>query len=98
MTVSLKLGLILLTIQQLDFGQKLKIPAKVIQGFMYWKKSVTFPKPKFKMDKLCQSLIGIYSKFGQYHRYDITMYDLIHIILFLIPIWSWISKMMLANK
>ena len=41
--------------------------------------------------------IGIYSKFGQYYRYDITMYDFIHIIQFLIPIWSWISKMMLEN-
>ena len=30
--------------------------------------------------------IGIYSKFGQYYRYDITMYDFIHIIQFLIPI------------
>ena len=42
--------------------------------------------------------IGIYSKFGQYYRYDITMYDFIHIIQFLIPIWSWISKMMLENE
>ena len=42
--------------------------------------------------------IGVYSKFGQYYKYDITMYDFIHIILFLIPIWSWISKMMLANE
>jgi hypothetical protein len=25
------------------------------QGFIYWKKSETFPKPKFKMEKLCQS-------------------------------------------
>ena len=41
--------------------------------------------------------IGIYSKFGQYYRYNITMYDFIHIIQFLIPIWSWISKMMLEN-
>ena len=24
--------------------------------------------------------IGIYSKFGQYYRHDITMYDFIHII------------------
>ena len=42
--------------------------------------------------------IGIYSKFGQYYRYNITMYDFIHIIQFLIPIWSWISKMMLENE
>merc|ERR1712051_784172 len=41
---------------------------------------------------------GIYSKFGQYYRYDLTMYDFIHIIQFLIPIWSWISKMMLENE
>ena len=39
--------------------------------------------------------IGIYSKFGQHYRYDITMYDFFHIIQFLIPIWSWISRMML---
>ena len=39
-----------------------------------------------------------HSKFGQYYRYDITMYDFIHIIHFLIPIWSWISKMMLENE
>ena len=42
--------------------------------------------------------IGIYSKFGQHYRYDITMYDFFHIIQFLIPIWSWISKMMLENE
>ena len=42
--------------------------------------------------------IGIYSEFGQYYRYDITMYDFIHIIQFLIPIWSWISKIMLENE
>ena len=42
--------------------------------------------------------IGIYSKFGQYYRYDITMYDFIHIIQFLIPVWSCISKMMLENE
>ena len=41
--------------------------------------------------------IGIYSKFGQYYRYDISMYDFIHTIQLLIPIWSWISKMMLEN-
>ena len=41
--------------------------------------------------------IDIYSKFGQYYRYDITMYDFIHIIQFLIPIWCWISKIMLEN-
>ena len=39
--------------------------------------------------------IGIYSKFGQHYRYDITMYDFFHIIQFLIPIWSFISRMML---
>ena len=41
--------------------------------------------------------IGIYSKFDQYYRYNIIMYDFIHIIQFLIPIWSWISKMMQEN-
>ena len=41
--------------------------------------------------------IGIYFKFDQYYRYDITMYDFIHIIQFVIPIWSWISKMMQEN-
>ena len=29
---------------------------------------------------------------------NITMYNFIHIIQFLIPIWSWISKMMLENE
>ena len=42
--------------------------------------------------------IGIYSKFDPYYRYNIIMYDFIHIIQFLIPIWSWISKMMLENE
>ena len=32
--------------------------------------------------------IGIYSKLDQYYRYNIIMYDFIHIIQFLIPIWS----------
>ena len=27
----------------------------VIQGSIFWKKSETLPKPKFKMEKLCQS-------------------------------------------
>ena len=30
--------------------------------------------------------IGNYSKFGQYYRYDTTMYDFIHMIQFSIPI------------
>ena len=38
-----------------------------------------------------------YSKFDQYYRYNIIMYDFIHIIQFLIPIWSWIFKMMQEN-
>ena len=42
---------------------------KVVKGFIYFKKSETMPKPKFKMEKLCH---GIYSKFGQYYRYYIT--------------------------
>jgi hypothetical protein len=37
--------------------------------------------------------IGIYSKFGQHYRYDITKYDFFHIIQFLIPIWSWILNL-----
>ena len=41
--------------------------------------------------------IGIYSKFDQYYTYNIIMYDFFHIIPFLIPIWSWISKMMQEN-
>ena len=56
-----------------------------------------------KNQKLCQNKnsngetlpkldIGIYSKYGQYYRYDITMYDFIHIIKFLIPILSWIPE------
>ena len=66
----------------------------LLQGFIYCKKSETMPKPKFKMEKLCH---GIYSKFGQYYRYYITMYDFNHIIQFSISIWSWISKRMLGN-
>ena len=31
------------------------VPWSNRQGFIYWKKSETFPKPKFKMEKLCQS-------------------------------------------
>ena len=46
------------------------------------------------MEKLCH---GICSKFGQYYRYYITMYDLNHIIQFSTPIWSWISKWVLGN-
>ena len=52
-----------------------------------------------KNQKLCQNKIqngetlpklniGNYSKFSQYYRYEITMYDFIHIIQFLIPILS----------
>ena len=55
---------------------------KVVKGFIYFKKSETMPKPKFKMEKLCH---GIYSKFGQYYRYYITMYDFDHIIQFSTP-------------
>ena len=42
--------------------------------------------------------IGINYKFGQYYRYDITMYDFIHIIHLLTLIWSLIFKMMLENE
>ena len=64
------------------------------QVFIYCKKSETMPKSKFKVKKICHD---IYSKFGQYYRYYITMYDFNHIIQTSIPIWSWISKRKLGN-
>ena len=38
-----------------------------------------------KGETLPELNIDIYSKFDQYYRYDIIMYDFIHIIQFLIP-------------
>jgi hypothetical protein len=56
-----------------------------------------FAKTKIQNGETLPKLnIGMYSKFGQYYNYDITN-DFIHIIQFLIPILSWISKMMLEN-
>ena len=71
---------------------------KLQQGFIL-PKIRNYANLKIQNGKTLPKLnIGIYSKFGQYYRYDITMYDFIHIIQFLIPIWSWISKMMLENE
>ena len=56
------------------------------------------------LQKLCQFQNSKWKHFAKaeywhlFYRYDITMYDFIHIIQFLIPIWSWISKMMLENE
>ena len=62
------------------------------------KKIRNFAKTKIQNCETLPKLnISIYSKFGQHYRHDITMYDFIHVIQFLIPIWSWISKMMLEN-
>ena len=68
-------------------------------GIYILQKLINYANLKIQNGKTLPKLnIGIYSKFGQYYRYDITMYDFIHIIQFLIPIWSWISKMMLENE
>ena len=67
-------------------------------GIYILKKIRNFTKTKIQNCETLPKLnISIYSKFGQHYRHDITMYDFIHIIQFLIPIWSWISKMMLEN-
>jgi hypothetical protein len=43
-----------------------------------------FSKTKIQNGETLPKLnIGIYSKFGQYYRYDITMYDFIQSIQFL---------------
>ena len=64
-------------------------------GIYILKKIRNYTKTKVQNGETLPKLnIGIYSKFDQYYRYDITMYDFIHIIQFLFPIWSWISKMM----
>ena len=67
-------------------------------GIYILKKIRNFTKTKVQNGETLPKLnIGIYSKFDQYYRYNIIMYDFIHIIQFLIPIWSWISKMMQEN-
>jgi hypothetical protein len=59
-------------------------------GIYILQKIRNYAKPKIQNGKtLPKQNIAIYSKFGQYYRYDITMYDFIHIIQFLIPIWSF---------
>ena len=58
-----------------------------------------------KNQKLCQNqnskwrnfAMAIYSKFSQYYRYYIAIYDFKNIMQSSIPIYSWISKMMLGN-
>jgi hypothetical protein len=68
-------------------------------GIYILKKIRNYTKTKVQNGETLPKLnIGIYSKFDQYYRYNIIMYDFIHIIQFLIPIWSWISKMMLENE
>ena len=67
-------------------------------GIYILKKIRNYTKTKVQNGETLPKLnIGIYSKFDQYYRYNIIMYDFIHIIQFLIPIWSWISKMMQEN-
>ena len=67
-------------------------------GIYILKKIRNFTKTKIQNCETLPKLnISIYSKFGQHYRHDITMYDFIHVIQFLIPIWSWISKMMVEN-
>ena len=77
----------------------LKVGQNNFAGIYILQKIRNYANLKIQNGKTLPKLnIGIYSKFGQYYRYDITMYDFIHIIQFLIPIWSWISKMMLENE
>ena len=67
-------------------------------GIYILKKIRNYTKTKVQSGETLPKLnIDIYSKFDQYYRYNIIMYDFIHIIQFLIPIWSWISKMMQEN-
>ena len=67
-------------------------------GIYILKKIRNYTKTKVQNGETLPKLkIGIYSKFDQYHKYKIIMYDFIHIIQFLIPIWSWISEMMKEN-
>ena len=69
-----------------------------VAGIYILKKIRNYTKTKVQNGETLPKLnIGIYSKFDQYYRYNIIMYDFIHIIQFLIPIWSWISKMMQEN-
>ena len=65
----------------------------IIAGIYILQKIRNYANLKIQNGKTLPKLnIGIYSKFGQYYRYDITMYDFIHNIQFLIPIWSWINQ------
>ena len=67
-------------------------------GIYILEKIRNYTKTKVQNEETLPKLnIDIYSKFDQYYRYDSTMYDFIHIIQFLIPIWGWISKMMQEN-
>ena len=76
----------------------LKKALDLLSGIYILKKIRNFTKTKIQNCETLPKLnISIYSKFGQHYRHDITMYDFIHFIQFLIPIWSWISKMMLEN-
>ena len=78
-----------------SFNWHLRVPKD--SGIYILQKIRNYANLKIQNGKTLPKLnIGIYSKFGQYYRYDITMYDFIHIIQFLIPIWSWISKMMVS--
>ena len=71
---------------------------KMHAGIYILKKIRNYTKTKVQNGETLPKLnIGIYSKFDQYYRYNIIMYDFIHIIQFLIPIWNWISKMMQEN-
>ena len=80
-------------------GQGEKDCSPPLPGIYILQKIRNYANLKIQNGKTLPKLnIGIYSKFGQYYKYDITMYDFIHIIQFLIPIWSWISKMMLENE
>ena len=55
-----------------------------IAGIYILQKIRNYANLKIQNGKTLPELnIGIYSKFGQYYRYDITMYDFIHIIQFL---------------
>ena len=70
----------------------------VVTGIYILEKIRNYTKTKVQNGETLPKLnIGIYSKDQYYTRYNIIMYDFIHIIQFVIPIWSWISKMMLKN-
>ena len=67
-----------------------------VSGVYILQKIRNYANLKIQSGKTLPKLnIGIYSKFGQCYRYDMAMYDFIHIIQFLIPIWSWIFQNLL---